>query len=81
MIMDFGLVKNTMFNWKHRGNIPNGKVLLKLSEYLDVSVDYLLCNDKYCVGDEEIELLKCYRKLDPQQKENILNTVKNNIKP
>lgn len=42
MIIDFGLGKNTMFNWKHRNNIPNGEVLLKLSEYLDVSVDYLL---------------------------------------
>lgn len=53
MIIDFGLVKNTMYNWKHRGNIPNGEVLLKLSEYLDVSVDYLLCNDKYCVNEDE----------------------------
>ncbi len=72
MIMDFGLVKNTMFNWKHRGNIPNGEVLLKLSEYLDVSVDYLLCNDGYCIDDEERDLIKKYRELNPQQRENIL---------
>lgn len=51
-----------MFNWKHRNNIPNGEVLLKLSEYLDVSVDYLLCNDKYCVDKEEMLLLNEYRK-------------------
>lgn len=50
MIIDLGLNKNTMFNWKHRNNIPSGEVLLWLSEYLDVSVDYLLCNDKYCIN-------------------------------
>lgn len=76
MILDFGLVKNTMFNWKHRGNIPNGEVLLRLSEYLDVSVDYLLCNDKYCVSEEEMLLLNEYRKLSPQQREKVLNIIK-----
>lgn len=76
MIIDFGLVKNTMYNWKHRNNIPNGEVLLKLSEYLDVSVDYLLCNDKYCVTEEELLLLNEYRKLNTQQQENVLNIIK-----
>lgn len=78
MIIDFGLVKNTMYNWKHRGNIPNGEVLLKLSEYLDVSVDYLLCNDKYCVNEEERLLLNEYRKLDKQQRGNVLSIIKTN---
>lgn len=59
MIIDFGLSKNTMFNWKHRNNIPSGEVLLRLSEYLDVSVDYLLCNDKYCLGNEKALHLPC----------------------
>lgn len=75
MIIDFGLSKNTMFNWKQRNNIPSGDVLLKLSEYLDVSVDYLLCNDKYCLNEEEMLLLNGYRKLDTQQRENVLNLI------
>lgn len=78
MIIDFGLGKNTMFNWKHRNNIPNGEVLLKLSEYLDVSVDYLLCNDKYCVDKEEMLLLNEYRKLNTQKREDVLNIIKAN---
>lgn len=78
MIIDFGLGKNTMFNWKHRNNIPNGEVLLKLSEYLDVSIDYLLCNDKYCVDKEEMLLLNEYRKLNIQQREDVLNIIKGN---
>lgn len=78
MIIDFGLGKNTMFNWKHRNNIPNGEVLLKLSEYLDVSIDYLLCNDKYCVDKEEMLLLNEYRKLNIQQREDVFNIIKEN---
>lgn len=78
MIIDFGLGKNTMFNWKHRNNIPNGEVLLKLSEYLDVSVDYLLCNDKYSVDKEEMLLLNEYRKLNIQQREDVFNIIKEN---
>lgn len=53
----------------------SGDVLLKLSEYLDVSVDYLLCNDKYCLNEEEMLLLNGYRKLDTQQRENVLNLI------
>ncbi len=78
MIIDFGLGKNTMFNWKHRNNIPSGEVLLKLSEYLDVSVDYLLCNDRYCLNCDEMLLLSEYRKLGKEQKENILTAIKVN---
>lgn len=78
MIIDFGLGKNTMFNWKHRNNIPNGEVLLKLSEYLDVSVDYLLCNSRHCLNEEEMLLLNEYRKLNKQQREDVLNIIKAN---
>lgn len=31
-------------NWK-RGIIPNGETLIKLADYLDVSIDYLLGRD------------------------------------
>lgn len=53
MLIDLDLCKNSMFNWRHRENIPDGETLLKLSKYLNVSVDYLLCNDKYCTDKDE----------------------------
>lgn len=46
MIQDLNLARNTMYNWNHRKNIPNGTVLLKLSDYFNVSVDFLLGNKK-----------------------------------
>ena len=80
MITDLSLGKNTMYHWKHRNNIPNGEILLKLSEYLSVSIDYLLCNDKYYISTDENIFLKEYRKLNSKQRENILNTIKTTIK-
>lgn len=47
LITTLGLTKNAMYNWKCRGNIPNGHILLKIAAYLDTSVDYLIGNGKY----------------------------------
>lgn len=42
LLMDLGLSKNSFVNWIDRGNIPNGDVIVKISQYFDVSVDYIL---------------------------------------
>lgn len=42
------------------------------------SVDYLLCNSRYCLNEEEMLLLNEYRKLNSQQRENVLNIIKEN---
>ena len=34
--------KNQIKYWKDNGNIPNGETLISLSNYFDVSIDYLL---------------------------------------
>lgn len=80
MINDLKLGKNAMFHWRHRNNIPSGEILLKLSEYLCVSIDYLVCNDKYYISIEESIFLKEYRKLNPEQRENVLNIIKTTLK-
>ena len=41
-LADLGLGVNSFSNWRNRGNIPSGKTLDRIAEYLDVSVDYLL---------------------------------------
>lgn len=43
--LDIGLSKATATKWK-KGAIPSGDKLQKLAEYFDVSVDYLLGNEK-----------------------------------
>ena len=44
-LTDVKLSRNSFVDWTNRGNIPNGDVLLKIADYFDVSVDYLLDND------------------------------------
>ena len=41
-LSDIGLNKSSLINWSQRGTIPSGEILLKIANYFDVSVDYLL---------------------------------------
>lgn len=43
--LNLGYSKNTASKWKY-GSMPSGDKLQKLAEYFDVSVDYLLGNEK-----------------------------------
>lgn len=42
MLSDLGLAKGLVSNWKKRGTVPSGDILLKIADYFDVSTDYLL---------------------------------------
>jgi len=42
MLTDLNLSKNSFVAWSNRGTIPNGETLIKIADYLDCSVDYLL---------------------------------------
>lgn len=75
MINDLKLARNTMYNWSHRKNIPSGIVLLKLSDYFNVSVDYLLDNKRHCISDSELLLLNKYRHLTSKQQEILLKDI------
>lgn len=75
MCRQLGICKGTMQNWRRRGNIPSGDMLLRLSLYLDTSVDYLLGNDKYAVNSDEAKLVLKYRQLDNKQREALLKLI------
>jgi len=42
LLTDLKLGKNSFVNWLERGTIPSGDVLIKIADYFNVSVDYLL---------------------------------------
>lgn len=46
MLEDCKIGKNQYTYWKKNNNIPNGTTLQKLADYFNVSVDYLLGNEK-----------------------------------
>lgn len=42
MLVDLNLSKNSFVDWSKRANTPDGDTLSKISDYFNVSVDYLL---------------------------------------
>lgn len=39
--LDTGLNQNVIYYWESAGRSPNLKTLVKVADYLDVSIDYL----------------------------------------
>jgi len=64
--------------WKN-GVIPTGDVLLKLSEYLAVSIDYLMGNSLHVYTPQERELVDIFRNIPNSQKYALLS-VANKLK-
>lgn len=43
--IECGFSKGTVSHWKNEGTIPQREILIKIAEYFDVSIDYLLGNE------------------------------------
>lgn len=71
-----GMSESATNNWR-KGHLPNSTALIKISEYLDVSIDYLLTGKP---GPEllasEVSLLKLFRKLSITGKAHIFNVMR-----
>lgn len=39
---EIGLSSGVISKWKYENSLPSGETLIKIADYLDVSVDYLL---------------------------------------
>lgn len=55
--------------WKKNGNLPNGETAIKIANYFDISLDYLLTGKlKNELPDEDAVLLVRYHNLSPENK-------------
>lgn len=69
---DLGLANNSSTNWNKRGTIPSADVVLKIADYLGVSVRYLVTGeDEEGLSPREKELLDVCRIL-PNRKFSIV---------
>lgn len=66
-------LSNATYTQWRKGKIPNGETLLKISNELNVSIDYLLGKDETA---EEGEIISFYRKADDRGKDRIYKTAK-----
>ena len=76
---DIGIANASVAQWR-RGRQPSPKILLKIADYFNVSVDYLLGKTEVSEADnanallssQEAELLKMFRQLNELQKAKLL---------
>lgn len=65
-----GIRQATISDWKKNGNLPSGETAIKIADYFNVSLDYLLTgeekNNEY--SPDEIELISNYRSLQDHDK-------------
>ena len=66
-----GLPDNCFSNWSARGTIPAGDICLKIADFLNVSVEWLITGKERGISDEERKLLDIYKRLSASQKETI----------
>ena len=61
MLSNLGIATGSTGNWK-RGSIPNGDVLMKIADYLDTSIDYILLGEfRSDLNSDEKQLVELYR--------------------
>lgn len=71
MLKELGISPGNTEQWK-KDTLPNGKILIKLANKLNCSVDYLLeieNKEENNLTKEEKELLKKWNKLDVTEKD------------
>ena len=76
MLSDLGLAKGLVSNWKKRGTVPSGDILLKIADYFDVSTDYLLGIDFTASSETSEKTVPQERPLTKKQ-EQVLSLAKN----
>ena len=79
-----GIPLETICNWFNRGSQPTADKLVKIADFFEVSVDYLLGRTSdigiveiNCeLTEEQEELLKIFNKMSPQQRYTLIGFAK-----
>ena len=72
-----GIIAQNFFNWKMNSSIPAADTAIKMAEYLNVSVKWLITGeDDIKFRQDERELLEAYNQLDDARKKAALWAVK-----
>lgn len=82
LLVDLNLSTGNISKWK-KGALPNGEILIKLADYLDCSIDYLLGrnDEKNMPSDVHTsEFTSMYAKLDNIDQAEIRGEIKQMLK-
>lgn len=66
MLSKLGIATGSTGNWK-KGQLPKGDILIKIADYLNTSIDYILLGEfRSDLTNEEKQLVELYR-LTPER--------------
>lgn len=66
---EVGIKNQSITDWEKRGTIPAGDVCLRMADFLDVPVEWLISGKtEGGISDEELELVRKFRRLKPGNK-------------
>lgn len=68
---DLALSSTSITDWSRRNTIPAGDICIRIADYLNVSVEWLVTGKEKGLSSEERNLLRQWSYLTPQQKETI----------
>lgn len=74
-----GIPNQSITDWKKRGTIPAGDIVLKIAQYLDVSFEWLITGEDRAapkVSQDEKELIDTYRQADECSRHNALTILR-----
>lgn len=73
---DTGIAQGQMNKWKNGKGTPTAENLIKIADYLDCSIDFLLgrTKDELNEPEDEHRLIKAYRQLTDEGQRAILTT-------
>lgn len=68
---DLELSSTSITDWSRRNTIPAGDICIKIADYLNVSVEWLITGKESGLSAEERSILKQWSLLNDQQKDTI----------
>lgn len=69
------IASNSLPTWKSRGTIPAADVALRIADFLNVSLEFLLYGMEKDISNSERDLISRYRDLSEDQKAAVLAVV------
>lgn len=72
MLQELGLSTGSTGNWK-RGQLPKGDILIKIANYLNTSIDYIIFGEyRNNLNEDQIKLLELYESVPEKAKYKVL---------
>jgi transcriptional regulator with XRE-family HTH domain len=67
-------------DWNKRGNLPSANIALKIAQFLNTSVEYLITGKETELTTEQRNLLQGYDKLDKRDRQTVLDLIETMLK-